>query len=192
MKTSGKDTFVLSTSGLTGRHLFLAVTLVLFALVFSGSTLISYPALQKDQVPGNKKLDILEKLESGISISSEEIRSAFTDNDFYGFPEISDLPDIPDLPEMPQFPEFSFNFQHSDQMDIDKVISDEDLKVFKETIARNIEELKTNLDAFRNSSEYMEFRDEMRKYSEELREEMDRLRDEYRDAAREQRSGHIL
>ena len=213
MKTSCKKLSGTWTTGFTGRHIILTVILVLFAFIFSASTLISFPVQQQDDTLRNKKLDILEKLESGKSISSEEIRSSFAHHDYpdwedhedfigiHGFngfpdikylPELPELPDLPPMPEMPQLPEFSYNFQFYDQSGSDRIISDDDLKLLRENIARNLEEMKMSIETFRNSQEYRELREKMRKLNEELREDMDHWRDEYRDAVREQRSGRIL
>ena len=203
MKTWKEKTQVLTSVSLLAKFL-LPVILVVLALAFSGSTISEIPGRQKDETLKVKKLVILEKLENGLSVSSEDIRDSFgsTDNSnmegFNLFPEDLDfivLPEMPDLPAMPDLsilPDFSNDYHNFYFPDCENIVSRDVMKTMRDEISRNMEEMRKSFELFRNSQEYMEFMEEMKRFSEELRDEMDRMRDETRQSVRIKRSGSIL
>ena len=197
MKTHMKETkFLLSAS----EKWSLPVILIVLAIVFSGSTTFKSPGLQKDENLKSRKLHILEKLEQGLSISSEEIRDSFMSHDCTG-PEVFGvfsngndfivLPDFSQLPELPELPGFSFDC-NCYFPDIDCIISETGMNSMKGDITANLEEIRKNLYLLRDSQEYLEFREEMKRFREELKDEMNRFRDEAIEAVREIHTGRIL
>ena len=182
----------------------------LLSLVFFIATSMIYDSgSEQDRVrqKGNKKAELLDRLEKGENITFEDLRSAFRNEDeqketspeepflpFYGFMpwhnydfefEMPDFPDLPSIPEMPSFPEFppssfDFRFRYSDRWDSIPGISDEwNSERFREEISKAMEEARKSFEKFRDV-DWQIIQEEIRKSMENMRRDMDYLREKYR------------
>jgi len=182
----------------------------LLSLVFFIATSMIYDSgSEQDRVrqKGNKKAELLDRLEKGENITFEDLRSAFRNEDeqketspeepflpFYGFMpwhnydfefEMPDFPDLPSIPEMPSFPEFppssfDFRFMYSDRWDSIPGISDEwNSERFREEISKAMEEARKSFEKFRDV-DWQIIQEEIRKSMENMRRDMDYLREKYR------------
>lgn len=183
----------------------------LLGLVFFIATSMIYDSgSEQDRVrqKGNKKAELLDRLEKGENITIEDLRSAFRNEDeqkkispeaeepflpFYGFmpwynydfefemPDFSDLPSIPEMPSFPEFPpsSFDFRFRYSDRWDSIPGISDEwNSERFREDISRAMEEARKSFEKFREG-DWQNIQEEIRKAMEEMNRQMDELREKY-------------
>ena len=174
---------------------FMAI-LLLLAVFISGSVPVSNSEYQDNTDLKDKKLDLLEKLESGKRVTNEEIRSSFGNNSidlsFEFFPEFDnfpELPELPDLDELRNLPHFSEHFDFSDH---EFILPAEEIEKIKETVEKSMEELKKNLDSFRFSEDLTELKEEMRKAQDEVRKEMEKLKERMKEAAIEEKTSGIL
>jgi hypothetical protein len=174
------QSFSVKNTGIKTTPLIPAFIFLLLSFVFSGSTL--FPQVKNVNInnPNKKKLDILEKLESGKKISSDEIRASYcqllSDDpepwEFYthGMPHISDTSSFskPDL-----WPGPSYYIYHDKRNHI--IISDQDLKEMHRRLKESMDELRENIESFRNSDDFKMMHDELQKWSENFRKELEKM-----------------
>jgi hypothetical protein len=134
-----------------------------------------------------KKLDILEKLERGKTISSEDIRASFSQSasDDHGSMEIN-------IPEIPPFPG---PFYYRDHEWRGHIISDSDLKEIHDQLHESLEEVRMGIESFRNSEDFIIMQGEFQKWSDKFRKELEKMKEELRKSERESGSkgtGHSL
>lgn len=163
---------------------------LLLSFVFCGLKLFPQTNNFINDGRGKKQLEILEKLESGKTISSEEIRASlgkFTFDD----QEPADLyiPGIPDMPPFPKIHSFPgpYYYKYHDGRD-HIIISDSDLKKIHKRLDENLEELRKNIESFRNSEDFLIIHDELQKWNDNFRNELKKLRDELIKSENESRS----
>jgi hypothetical protein len=146
-----KTTFNLITEAVRTRNYCLAVALLMISLITSASTLISDQEVRKSDDLRDRKLNILEKLEKGTPVKSEEIRSSFS------------------------------NVEEDELIiDFPVEISHDAIEDMKETIRSSMEDLHHEIGDLKNSDEFRKAMDEIRRGSEELRKEMEKMREELR------------
>ena len=162
--------------------LFLMTFVFLFiSFVLSGSS----PVPQKNnkaKEPGNKKLDILEKLENGGTINSEDIKSIYGDfrirsneNKDINYPVISDIPDI-SFPDKYTFPEHYY-YRYHDGKD-HKIISDSDLEEVHKQLSDSMAELKKDIESISTSEDFLIMRDNLKRWNDNFRKEIDKMKEE--------------
>ena len=218
MKTRNPKTRkeLLNCSNLKGQTIMVVFSMLAFLI--SASVPIADQSFQEDVSLRDKKLGILEKLESGKSITSDEIRASYGDREYGNIavfyrgmpvlpdlsemPELADfpvLPDLPDLPDMHEFPgleglqSLPHSFDYYDFVSDEGIMrSKEKMDKIKEDLEKDMEELKKNLESFRNSPEMADFREEMRKFREEFRNGIERFREEAGKSARDESQGKIM
>jgi len=130
------------------RKLFMPILFSLISLLLSGSAFIQQQDVRINISTDDKKLTLLEKLEKGVSLSSEEIRASFGNRKEECTPE---------------FHEF---------------ISDDDIGKMKESIIRDLGIIKREMGNLKNSDEFVKAMDEVRKVNEEIRNELEKIREE--------------
>jgi hypothetical protein len=130
------------------RKLFMPILFSLISLLLSGSAFIQQQDVRINISTDDKKLTLLEKLEKGVSLSSEEIRASFGNRKEECAPE---------------FHEF---------------ISDDDIGKMKESIIRDLGIIKREMGNLKNSDEFVKAMDEVRKVNEEIRNELEKIREE--------------
>jgi len=158
------------------------MVLIALSMLFSASSIIPGESTQKTDDLRQKKLELLEKLENGTEISSEDIRSSFGGT-FTGNMGNEDIffPTVPDFPEP-----FNYSFHHSGRGDV--IISSEEMKEIHEKISESIGELKKAMESFRNSEEFIHFKAEFKRWSKELGKDMEKMGEELSKSSREGRS----
>ncbi|HVN58022.1 MAG TPA: hypothetical protein VMT63_06980 [Bacteroidales bacterium] len=184
------------------KKIVLSASLVIAFLLFSGSCLYyTDGGQQKDN--RDKKMDLLERLENGSKITSDEIKSVFGNRkeeefenpgeNFFAFQSQFDDPDFPVLPDLPDMnvlfdadihpDRFVYNFRSDDA---DTLISDKCWFGFSDRdLSDKLREIRENMKDFRNSGEYQDAIREFKKSMESFRKEMEdfkvRMKDEWRD-----------
>jgi hypothetical protein len=150
--------------------------LCLFPFILWGSTLVPQKDIVKNDDSKSRKLDILEKIERGKTVSSEEIRASFSAaSDNYETIE-------PYLHEMPPFQNIEsfqgpfFYRYHDGPGHI--IIYESDLKEIHNQIHENLEDLRKNIESFRNSEEFLKMQYELQKWSDKFRKELEKMKEE--------------
>jgi len=124
-----------------------------FALLTTGFVTIPDQEIKSKDELQDRKLNLLEKLEAGKQIDSEEIWSLFGDrnqNDYC-------------LP-----------------WNCPMVFSHDDMEELNESLRSSMELLKHELNNLKHSEEFNRAMDEIRKGSEEIKRELEKMREEYR------------
>jgi hypothetical protein len=187
LSKSGGDT-------LKYRVVQIPLIMIVLALVFSAFTIIPQNVSQKNDTLKDKKLDLLEKLENGIPVNSEEIKASYGENagkdllffchEFPSKIESFYLPPIPSLTDP--------FFYSNDDCDEESFISDSDLSEIREKLSKSMEEVKQEIESFRHSEDFMNFQDELKKWSGEFKKDMDRIKEEAHRPGRETRNRIII
>jgi hypothetical protein len=177
-------------SGMKTHFSFIFFIIFLLSFIFSAYTLYPQVSEVKNDETKNKRLDILEKLENGISINSEDIRSSYSDfiadnNEFEDFC-CREMPDIQPFPKFHPFPG-PFFYQNHDGKD-HVIISDNDIKMIHKQLSENMEELRINIESFRNSEDFLIMHDELKKWNDNFRNEIEKMRQEMLKSEKETRS----
>jgi len=110
--------------------------ILIIALMTSGSAMIPDQEVNKNDDLRQKRLILLEKLETGVYLGSEEIWSSFgerTETDFYL------------------------------QTDFPLVISHYDIDYIRDSFRYELESLKEEINSLKNSDEFVKAMDEIRK-----------------------------
>ena len=156
----------------TGSSQILPFVFFLLSFIFSSSNLISRESSLNEGNTGNKKLDILEKLESGKPVSSEEITSSFSDFSIEDTVQWEFW-----IPEMNIFPGpfFYKDYNGNDH----QIISDIEVKEIHKRLSESLEELRKNIESFRNSEDFLIMQDELKKWNENFRKEIEKMREEF-------------
>jgi hypothetical protein len=172
MKTliSRQNKFHEVSNGKDKSHI-LKVTFVfcLLSVFFSGSALFPQEEVEKIDDMKNKRLDILEKLESGKSVSSEEIWSSHSIIKIDD-PEMSEIFELQSLPG----PFFYHDYKAGDHV----IISDKDLKEIHKKLSESMEELRKNIKSFHYQEDFSILKDELSKWSNSFRKEIEKVREE--------------
>lgn len=168
------------------------IPLIMIALAFINSAYATVPQvdLQKENNLKDKKIDLLEKLENGKSITSEDIFTSYGKS----AEDICILPD-PDLPQIPESPciqdlhsfrkEYFYN-GHNGKEELFE--SDMDMREVHEKLSRSIDDLRKEIESFRNSKDFEIIRNGFMKWSNELRKEIEKIRVEVSREAKEIRN----
>jgi hypothetical protein len=148
---------------------------VLLCLVFSllsGSILFAQKNVVKNSGGDNPKLNILEKLEQGKPVSSGEIRDSFSrsqseTNESFEFY-------LPDLADLPRIPEQSHYYYHDG--DHHYFFSESDLREMNYQLHKSLEEVKRNIESFRESEDFKIMQAELQKMGEKIRKEVGKIK----------------
>jgi hypothetical protein len=168
------------------RIFYIPLILILLAFVFSASTLIPGYELQVKENLKEKKLDLLQKLESGKQITSEDIQSSYGNitGDDFSLPT-RDLAFIYDAPCFCPASSFNDPFFYNDYDHNECVVfSDIDLKEIHEGILKSIKEIKKEAELFRSSKEFINMKIATRKWIDEFREDVKRMKEDIRKSVR--------
>jgi uncharacterized coiled-coil DUF342 family protein len=130
---------------------------VVLALLTSGSATFSDQEVKRTDDLQDKKLNLLERLESGKLIDPEEVWSSFENRHDDGFCFGTDCP---------------------------LVIPYADFEKLNEAVRFNMEAIRQEIDGLKNSDEFKRAMDEIRKGSEEIRRELEKMREEFRKSDR--------
>jgi hypothetical protein len=171
---------------------FMTFVFLLLSFILSGSSVCQQKNIKAEDAK-NRKLDILEKLENGGTINSENIRSMY--GDFRnGKNEEDDIlnPIIQNKPERFSFPDMhSFHgalfYRHNDDND-HVIISDDDLKEIHEQMSEIMEELKRDIESISNSESFLIIHDNLKRWNDNLRKELDKMKEELIRSAKEVRN----
>jgi hypothetical protein len=147
----------------------------------------------KNDESKSKRLDILEKLECGKTVASEEIRASFSDfkiddpeiPDFY-LPEIVQIPEISSFAKVKSFrgPFFYYDYNGKDHV----IISDSDIKEIHKRLSISLEELRKNIESFRDSEDFLIIQNELKEWSENFRKEIEKMKEDIVRSGKETRS----
>jgi hypothetical protein len=132
----------------------------LVAFILSGSSLFPQENNLKNDETRNKWLDILEKLENGK--------------------------EIPPLPKMHPFPGpfFYQDYNGNDHV----IISDSDIKEIHKRLSESMEQLRKNIESFRNSEDFLIIQNELKEWNENFRKELEKIKEELNRSDKETRS----
>jgi uncharacterized coiled-coil DUF342 family protein len=155
------------------------IYLVLFALLSTATIVTSQEINRNDNYLKDKKLDLLERLERGEKITSEDISSSFGNHRHENF-ELPDIciPDMPVLADLPPFPDMQvpdFYFDYDKLEPFDK--SYLNFPEFMDSLNENLEALKEEVQSFRNSDEFKDYMEEVKKEREEMIKGMQEMRE---------------
>ncbi len=154
-------------------NLFLrSVLLCLVSTLISGSVLFAQKNVVKNSDTGNSKLNILEKLEQGKSVSSGEIRDSFSRSRSETHEPMEYY--LPDPDDLPPFSGHSHYYIHDG--DDHYFFSESDLREINYQLHKSLEEVKRNVETFRNSEEFKAMQSELHKLGEKLRKELGDLK----------------
>jgi hypothetical protein len=155
-----------------GNLLLRPVLLCLVSLLLSGSILFAQKNVVKNSDTANSKLNILEKLEQGKSVSSGEIRDSFsrTRSETFGSMEFY----LPDPDDLPPFSGQSHYYYHDG--DDHYFFSDSDLRELNYQLHKSLEEVRRNIDSFRKSEDFKIMQAELQKMGEKIRKEVGKIK----------------
>jgi hypothetical protein len=206
-----KTTNPLSQRNFNSNFFIYPLALIIISFFISGSTPIQVGDIQKSD-SRDKKIILLEKLESGVKVTPEEIRSSFGNHfDYeYGEPDLMsvtwpdltaeiDIPDVPDLPELadpdnfPVLPEFAtdpfyiqpFVFDFNFRCPDSLNCDRQRFMVDEKMLKMDIQELKKQMENIRNSKEFETAKEDFRKSMGEFRKDMEKMKGELRKEFRE-------
>lgn len=154
-----------------GSSKILPFVFFLLSFIFSASNLFPQENSSDRVNSGNKKLNILEKLENGKPISSEEIKSSYSnfsieDEEQWEFW-------VPDINVFPG-PFFYKDYNGKDHV----IISDIEVKEIHKRLSESLEELRKNIESFRNSEDFLIMQGELKKWNENFRKEIEKMRED--------------
>jgi hypothetical protein len=186
-------TIVTSESNLYTKYFSIfAFIFFLLSFVFVSNSSAIQQKGRKDEPPKDKRYDLLEKLEKGASISSEDISSSLgnfnADHytvDEHSMSDVTDL-EIPPLPPFPSFHNHSY-FWHNDSDD-QFIINDKDVAEIHRHLNKSMEELKRDIESFHHSDEFRKFQEELQNWKEDFRKELDKMKVEWNEQKKETRS----
>lgn len=168
-----KSILIPNSTGKVSEGVFIPVVILLLFLVLSGN---SYAAVttQLYEQQENSRMLLLEKLEKGQKLSSEEIRAGLkpsgeTDDISMGF----ELPELPDFPQFPGHPDIFINPPHI-YISPDFELDQEAIRDMKKDISRSLEEMKREIESVIHSEEMLNFQREMKEWGEEIRREIEK------------------
>ena len=152
----------------TGNLFLRSVILFLVISFLSGSILFAQKDVAKNSDAGNSKLSILEKLESGKTVSPGEIRDFFRQSrmahqgsfEFY----------TPDTFSPGPYHSWSHGGEYH------YYFSDSDLEEMNYQLHKGIEEIKRNVETFRHSEEFRNMQAELQKMGEKIRKEIVKMK----------------
>jgi hypothetical protein len=167
-------------------------TLLFFLLSFT--FLFSSSAMQENGNQNDdskdKRYAVLDKLERGKSVSSEEIRSSLGGSTF-NLPEEDDHfmfhgHDFYLIPPFPPIPGPFYHRHHDDDGHI--IITDDDFKEIHRHLTESLEDVRKDIESFRHSDEFKKFQDELQKWNDGFRRELDKMKEELSKSAKESKS----
>ena len=168
----------------------LLLNFLLLSFIFSSFSSAMQVKVNNNDVIKDKRYELLEKLEKGTSISSEEIRSSLG-NITFNLPEEDNHLIIGghDFYFVPPFPPFPGPFYHRYHDDDDYlIITDKDIKEIHRHLNESLEELKKDIESFRHSDEFLKIHDELQKWNDGFRRELDKMKEELKKSAKESKS----
>jgi hypothetical protein len=155
------------------EKLLLRLSLIcLCSFLFSASMLFAQKNIVKYSDPVNKKLDILENLEKGKKVSGEEIRNSFSKSSHEAQGSIEFY--MPDLADDLSLTE-PFHYRYNEGND-HWVFSGSDMSELNDQLHKSLEEVRRNIESFRNSDEFKTMQTELQKWSEKFRKEMGKIK----------------
>jgi hypothetical protein len=158
---------------------FIILITLSVTVIISASTPVQYNDFQGRDSLKNKKLDLLQKLESGKQITQEDIRSSF-DNQAsedlisleYDFPEVSDI----------EFFQHQYSFAGSDIYDnlndINIQIPDLEIRINHKDLSKCLEELRSEMESFSKSEEFLNMKEDLKKCSEEFKKDIKKMKED--------------
>jgi hypothetical protein len=194
MKALTTKTAVLITSERKMHPMHFPVPAFIFCILSFVLTSYSSSMQQKgtknDPDP-DKRYELLEKLEKGASISSEEISSSMGNfsadhRKGEGYPKY-DIPDF-ELPSLPPIPPFQGHYYYWQNDNNQFFISDEDVAEIHRHLNKSMDELKHDIESFRHSEEFRKFHEELQKWNENFRKDLDKMKEEWNEQRKEARS----
>jgi hypothetical protein len=166
------------------------------SFLITGSTVIPQQVDIKSNEIKAKRLDLLEKLESGKTVSTEDINPSMgemaKDSQEPGdcfFPENISPHYSPGLPSIPPLTG-PFYFRHQDGTE-HVIISDSDIKEMHKKLKETMEELRKDINSFRNSEDFLIIHNELQKWNDKFRKELDNMKEELLRSEKETRSKGI-
>jgi hypothetical protein len=168
------------TSKINQIRLFLLfLTSSAMALILTGFSTVS--AMNDPQVnySREKKLDLLEKIESGRKISSDDIWSSYTnkvsDNSIQKNQEVI-MPECCESSDpCPKSCPFIYHgYKGKDHV----IITDEDIRNIQRKLSESVEVLKREIQSFRNSDDYIHMQNDLRKWKDEFRKDIEKMKEE--------------
>ncbi len=169
-------------------------TFFFYLLLIAFST--SAFGMQKDGKQTNpvidKRIDLLEKLEKGAAISSEDLQGTFgksqADRDGREiYTRAHEFFIIPPLPPVIVFDHYDYNYDN----DYDTpLISDEDIREFHRELNKSLDEVRKGIESIRRSDEFARFQEEMRRWNESFKREMERMKEEWKNEEKEAKSNN--
>jgi hypothetical protein len=177
-------------------HLFPILIFLLLSILLSGS--VSYPQKKDAQNDDSKSrsINILEKLENGKLVTTDEIASLFSsyknnvsdkdmriheDRDIADLVNLPELPDLPDMPEIPSVSDdvyFHSSFDHHKVSHDVIVITDNEMKEIHKKLAESVEELKKNIESLRNSEDFYKIQEQLERWSENFKKDLKKMRED--------------
>jgi hypothetical protein len=170
-----------------------SVTTSFFCLLLIALSTSAF-GLQKDGKQTNpvkdKRIDLLEKLEKGAAISSEDLPGTLgkSEADRDGREGYSRSPEffiIPPFPPVIVFDHYDYDNDHDKPL-----ISHEDVKEFHRELNKSLEEVRKGIESIRTSDEFARFQEEMRRWNESFRREMERMKEEWKNEEKEAKSNN--
>jgi FtsZ-binding cell division protein ZapB len=163
------------------KHLsIIAIFFLILSFILSGSTQLPQQKNLKNNDILSKRLNILEKLESGKAISSEEIRSSFgvkvTDENGIADSTYGEMNERQIWSESHSTPGPFFYKNHDGTDHV--IISDSDIKEIHNQLNKSMEELRKEIESFRNSEDFLMIHDELQKWNENFRKELGKMKEE--------------
>jgi hypothetical protein len=183
-------------NGLKTHQILLSFSFYLLSFLITGSTVIPQQVNIKSNEIRGKRLDLLEKLESGNKVSTEDINSSMGDmskdsqepGDCF-FPEIISPHYFPGLQSLPPLTG-PFFYRHQDGTE-HVIISDSDIKEMHKKLKDTMEELRKDINSFRNSEDFLIIHNELQKWNDNFRKELDNMKEELLKSVKETRSKGI-
>jgi hypothetical protein len=161
----------------------------LMSFFFSCSAFSSEQSSIKNVDSNSKKQDLLQKLEQGNAISSEDIRSSFR-NSVIGHQEFEDV----EFEVMPVPPDHAERFipgpfiYHNHHGREHIIISESDMNELHKRLSESVVELKRNIDNFRNSEEFSNMQEELKKWNDSFKKELKKMKEEL---IKSQKESHV-
>ena len=166
--------------------------MISLAIIFSASSMVEKDDLQSKDSHKNWKLDLLEKLESGKQVSPEDFQLLFKDNSDNDI--LSQDPDLPSVPDILCFPaEHSFPgpfFYHDYDETEFGINPDICIRINHEKLLKNIDQLRKEVESFRNSEEFLNLQEDLRKWGDQFRKDIEKMKEDIIRSGRELRHKH--
>jgi len=153
--------------------------MIVLTVILSASSTITPADPQKENNLKDKKIDLLEKLENGKQVNSEDIRALFKRNDDDNFllpdADISSPLFIQGFPEKSILRIHRFCGKNNDH-DCG-IFKEKDLREINEGLSENLKEIGKEIESLINSEDFLKIRYEIRKCADESRKELKAMKE---------------